>query len=198
MRWWRIKMFNMKLMTVRKMKRLRICVLMSVRPSGSTALLSATFSALALGASGRMFWTWGNLAHVAASGPGTNLIPVTLAAGTLPQLLFQGVLPVILSISLRMILESCALNAGSPIGFPMGLGLAGAAALAPLLPLPPLPHPGCLGSVVVGMLHPLEGTLICLGCNKDLWSRRSKYKSYGALRGCDLGVRDCLQVCCGK
>ena len=24
--------------------------------------------------------------------------------------------------------------------------------------------------------------LICLGCNKDLWSRRSKYKSYGALR----------------
>ena len=40
--------------------------------------------------------------------------------------------------------------------------------------------------------------MICLGCNKDLWSRRSKYKSYGALRGCDLGVRDCLQVCCGQ
>ena len=40
--------------------------------------------------------------------------------------------------------------------------------------------------------------LICLGCNKDLWSQRSKYKSYGALRGCDLGVRDCLQVYCGK
>ena len=30
-------------------------------------------------------------------------------------------------------------------------------------------------------------TVICLGCNKDLCSRRSKYKSYGALRGCDLG-----------
>ena len=28
--------------------------------------------------------------------------------------------------------------------------------------------------------------------------QRSKYKSYGALRGCDLGARDCLQVCCGK
>ena len=28
--------------------------------------------------------------------------------------------------------------------------------------------------------------------------QRSKYKSYGALRGCDLGVRDCLQVYCGK
>ena len=40
--------------------------------------------------------------------------------------------------------------------------------------------------------------LICLGCNKDLWSQRSKYKSYGALRGCNLGVRDCLQVYCGK
>ena len=24
--------------------------------------------------------------------------------------------------------------------------------------------------------------MICQGCNKDLWSRRSKYKSYGALR----------------
>ena len=41
-------------------------------------------------------------------------------------------------------------------------------------------------------------TLICLGCNKDLRSQRSKYKSYGALRGCNLGVRDCLQVYCGK
>ena len=40
--------------------------------------------------------------------------------------------------------------------------------------------------------------LICLGRNKDLCSWRSKYKSYGALRGCDLGVRDCLQVYCGK
>ena len=43
-----------------------------------------------------------------------------------------------------------------------------------------------------------QNTMICLGCNKDLWSQRSKYKSYGALRGCDLGVRDCLQVYCGK
>ena len=24
--------------------------------------------------------------------------------------------------------------------------------------------------------------MICQGCNKDLWSQRSKYKSYGALR----------------
>ena len=40
--------------------------------------------------------------------------------------------------------------------------------------------------------------VMCLGCNKDLRSWRSKYKSYGALRGCNLGVRDCLQVYCGK
>ena len=44
----------------------------------------------------------------------------------------------------------------------------------------------------------VETALICLGCNKDLCSQRSKYKSYGALRGCNLGVRDCLQVYCGK
>ena len=51
------------------------------------------------------------------------------------------------------------------------------------------------GSQVIAMS---EAALMCLGCNKDLCSRRSKYKSYGALRGCDLGVRDCLQVYCGK
>ena len=45
-----------------------------------------------------------------------------------------------------------------------------------------------------GVLSPL----IFLGRNKDLCSQRSKYESYGALRGCDLGVRDCLLVYCGK
>ena len=43
----------------------------------------------------------------------------------------------------------------------MGLVCAGVAAPLPLLPLPPLPHPGCLGSMVAGMLHPLEGMLQC-------------------------------------
>ena len=38
--------------------------------------------------------------------------------------------------------------------------------------------------------------VICQGHNKDLWSQRSKYRSYEALRGCDLGARDHLQVCC--
>ena len=51
------------------------------------------------------------------------------------------------------------------------------------------------GGVVDGVM--VGGALICLGCNKDLWSQRSKYKSHGALRGCNLGVRDCLQVYCG-
>ena len=82
-------------------------------------------------------------------------------AGTLPLLLFQGVHPVILSISLRIALESCALNAGSPNGFPTGLVLAGGVPSRPLLPLPPLPHSGCLGSVVADMLRPLEGMLWC-------------------------------------
>ena len=56
---------------------------------------------------------------------GSSLILVILAAGTLPPLLFQGVHPVILSISPRIALESCALNVGSPNGFPMGLVWAG-------------------------------------------------------------------------
>ena len=55
----------------------------------------------------------------------SNLILVILAAGTLPLLLFQGVCPVILLISLRIALESCALNAGSLNGSLMGLVLAG-------------------------------------------------------------------------
>ena len=50
----------------------------------------------------------------------------------------------------------------------------------------------------VGGSDIFEMAVICLGHNKDLLSRRSKYKSYGALRGCNLGVRDCLQVYCGK
>ena len=60
-----------------------------------------------------------------------------------------------------MILESCALKAGSLSGFPMGLVWAVVAAPLPLLPLLPLPCPGCLGSMVAGMLRPLEGTLQC-------------------------------------
>ena len=148
----------MKLITTRKMKRLRICVLVSAHPSGSMPPLFALFSALARKASERMFWTRGNLSRVAASGPRISLTPVTLAAGMLPLLLFQGVHPVILSISLRMILESCALKAGSPMGFPMGLVWAGVAAPLPLPPLPPLPCPGHLGSMVARMLCPLVGT----------------------------------------
>ena len=127
---------------------------------GSTAsLFSASFSALACGASGRMFRTQGTGPRVAASSLGATLTPVILAAGTSPLLLFQGVRPVILSISPRMILESCALKAGSPIGFPMGLVWAGVAAPLPLLPLLPLPCLGHLGSMVAGMLHPQEGML---------------------------------------
>ena len=58
-----------------------------------------------------------------------------------------------------MILESCALNTGLPIGFSAVITQAGVAAPLPLLPLPPLPRPGRLGNVVAHTLHPLKGML---------------------------------------
>ena len=84
-----------------------------------------------------------------------------LAGGTSFLLAFHKVLPVILPISPAMIWESCALNAGLPIGFLAVIIWAGVAAPLPLLPPLPLPHPGRLGSVVARMLRPLEGTLWC-------------------------------------
>ena len=107
-------------------------------------------------------FTQGTSTRVAASG--TNLILVTLAAGTFSLLLFQGVHPVALTISLSMAQESCALNAGSPNGFLMGPVWAGGAPLpapplgVPLLP-PPLPCSGSLGNMVAGSMRPLEGML---------------------------------------
>ena len=152
-----MKKFNMKLMTTNIMRRLRINVLVSASPFGRVCQISASFSALAGGASVMTLLTQGAVPHVAASG--SSLIPVILAAGTLPQLLFQGVCPVVLLISLRIALESCSLNAGLLNGFLMGLVWAGGIPPLPLLPLPPLPHLGHLGSMVAGMLHPLVGML---------------------------------------
>ena len=97
-----------------------------------------------------------------------NLIPVILAAGTSSLLVFQGVRPVLCSISPRMRRVRCALKAGSVSGFPMVLVWVGGAPLpAPLLPpfpllLPPRPRSGCLGNVVAGNLRPLIGTLRCI------------------------------------
>ena len=134
---------------------------MTVRPSGSVTLLSASFSSLALGGSGRTLCARVVLTRVAASGPRINLLPVTLAVGTLFRSMFHKVCPVTRSISPSMILESCALNVGLPIGFSAVIIWAGVAAPLPLLPPLPLPHPGRLGSVVACMLHPLEGMLRC-------------------------------------
>ena len=99
--------------------------------------------------------------------PESSLIPVILAVGTLSLLEFQGVLPVLRSISPRMIRVSCALNAGSVSGFPTVLVWVGGAPLPvpplsglPLLP-PPRPRSGRLGNVVTGNLRPLIGTLRC-------------------------------------
>ena len=116
-------MFNAKLMTTNMMKKLRINVLVSASPFRRICQLSASFSALAVGASGTTLLTWGVMPHVATSR--SSLIPVILAAGTLSRLLFHGVHPVSLSISLRIALESFALNVGSPNRFLMGLVLAG-------------------------------------------------------------------------
>ena len=92
------------------------------------------------GASVTTLLTQGVGPHVATSS--SNLIPVILAAGTLPLLLFQGVHPVILSISPRIALESCALKAGSLNGFPIGLVWAGGIPPLPVPPVPPLPCSG--------------------------------------------------------
>ena len=84
---------------------------------------------------------------------------MTLVAGMLSLSMFHNVRPVTLSISPRMIWESCALNAGLLSGFSAVITWAGGVAPLPLLPPLPLPRPGRLGSVVARMLCPLEGTL---------------------------------------
>ena len=53
------------------------------------------------------------------------------------------------------------MNVGLLIGFSAVVIWAGVALPLPLLPPLPLPRPTHLGSVVAGMLHPLEGTLQC-------------------------------------
>ena len=99
--------------------------------------------------------------------PESNLILVILAAGTSSLLTFQGVRPVLRSISPRTRQVSCALNAGSVSGFPMVLVWVGVAPL-PVLPLPvfplllpPRPRSDRLGNVVAGNLRPLIGTPWC-------------------------------------
>ena len=154
-------MFNVKLSTVRIMKRLRIWVLVSVRPPGSVTLFSAPFSILALGGPGTIFWTRGVWSHVVASVSRMTLRLMTPAAGTLFLSMFHNVRPVTRSISPAMNRESCALNAGLPIGLSAVIIWAGVAAPPALLPPLPLPLPGRLGNVVAHMLHPLEGTLQC-------------------------------------
>ena len=138
------------LKTTNMIKNMRSHLLMSVSPSGSTCWFSATVSALAGGASETLL-TRGTMSHGWASG--INLTPV---AGMFPLLLFQGICPVSLSCSLRIALWSCALNAGSPDGFPMGLVWAGG--------VPPLPRCWHLGSMVAGNCIRLLG---CLGI--ELW-----------------------------
>ena len=129
------------LMTTNMKNELRNCVLVSASLSRRISWFSAAVSVLAGGASGTLC-SWGAVPHGCASM--FNLTPVMHTAGTFPLLLFQGVCPVSLLCSLRMALWSCALNVGSPNGFPMGLGWAVGISPLPWLPLPLLPccwHP---------------------------------------------------------
>ena len=124
---------------------LRKYLLMSASPSRSICLTSVSVTTRAGGVPG-------SPRGKPCVTTGINL----LGAGMFPLLLFQGVCPVILSISPAMILESCALIAGSLSGFLMGLVWAGG-----VPPLPPLPLPGCLvpRCVVARNLHPQAGML---------------------------------------
>ena len=163
--WWRIEMFNMKLITTNIMRRLRICVLVSVCPVWGAPSFSTGIPVLAMRCSGTILFTRDSRSRVAT--PGSNLILVILVAGTLSLLSFQGVCPVIRSISPHTRRVSCALNAGSASGFPTVLVWVGGAPLpVPLLPVfpllpPPRPRSGLLGNVVAGSLRPLIGTLRC-------------------------------------
>ena len=152
-------MFNTKLSTVQNMRKLRICVLVSVRPSGSVVPLSASLFMWARGTARWSFWTRCSICHVPASGPRINLTLVTQAGGTLSLLSFHKVHPVIRSNSPAIIWESCAQNAGLPSAFLAVIIRAGVAAPLPLLPPLLLPLPGRLGNVVAHNLHPPEGTL---------------------------------------
>ena len=58
-------MFNAKLMTTNAMRRLRICVLMFTHPFEGMTLFSASFSALAGGATATTLLTWGVMPLVA-------------------------------------------------------------------------------------------------------------------------------------
>ena len=154
-------MFNTKLIITNAMRKLRINVLVSVRPVRDVPSISTPFPDLTARSSGTTLFTRPSC----AAPTGFNLILVILAVGTLSLLLFQGVRPVTRSISPHMRWESCALKAGSVSGFPTVLVWVGGAPLpVPPLPgfpllLPPLPRSGCLGNVVAGNLRPLEGTL---------------------------------------
>ena len=122
-------MFNVMLIATKN--EMRMYFLMFTSPFRSIVQCSVSGTALIIGAPGP---------------PGRGSLTssqsiLILGIGTSLQLSFQGVCPVILSISPVITLKSWALNAGSPNGFLLGLVLAGDAAP---LPLPPLPLPGVL------------------------------------------------------
>ena len=134
------------LMITNAKNEMRMYLLMAASPLMRMAQCSASGTTLIIGAPGpcgscSCAFSWSNLIQ----GIRTSL-----------QSLFQGVHPVIFSISPWMNQANWALIAGSSSGFLMVLVLAGGAP-----PLPPLPLPGFLipQRMVVRSLHLLKETL---------------------------------------
>ena len=145
MRQWR-RRSNIILIAMNAKNEMRMYLLMSASPLMRMAQCSASGTTLIIGAPGPC-------GSCSCASSQSNLIR---GIGTFRQLSFQGVRPVMFSISPLMNRENWALTAGSSSGFLMVLVLAGGAP-----PLPPLPLPGFLvpRCMVACNLHLLKETL---------------------------------------
>ena len=134
------------LMVTNAKNEMRMYLLVAASPLMRIAWCSASSIALMIGGPGPCR----NCSHVSSR---SNLI---WGIGTPRWLLFQGVHPVILSISPATNWENWALKTGSSRGFLLVLVWAGCT-----LPLPPLPPPGVLDPwcMVACNLRPLTGML---------------------------------------
>ena len=124
-------MFNIILIATNAKNEMRINLLMAASPLIRIAWCSASGTALMIGAPGPC----GSCSRASSR---SNL---SQGMGIPGLLLFQGVRPVMCSISPLTNLPNCARRAGSSSGFLLGPVYAGGTVS---LPLPPLPLPGVL------------------------------------------------------
>ena len=141
-------MSNMILIITNAKNEMRMYLLVAASPLMRIVQCSASSTTLMIGAPGPC-------GSCSCASSQSNLIQ---GIGMPRWLLFQGVPPVILSISPVTNLPNCTWRAGSSSGFLMGLVYAGGT-LPP--PLPPLPLPGVLDPwhMVADNLHLLIETL---------------------------------------